>query len=317
MGSTSKGFSFPAYSDPPDIPADIQLLAQNIDTYLTANPGPQGTTGAQGITGSQGTNGTQGAVGTQGTTGAQGTTGTQGTTGAQGIAGVQGSLGLQGSQGAQGNPGTGVNILGTYANLSDLQTAHPTGTLGDSYTISGNLYVWTGAAWTNVGPIQGSQGTVGTQGIQGSQGSVGTQGSLGTQGTAGLEGNFGGAAFDYYYSNNTANSDPTSGKFKFNNTTLSAATKIYISKIDHNSTSVYGFLQTIDDSSSAIKGHFSVMDEANETIYSMFAITGLHVEYANYIEVPISYLSGTTSLTNNEDMIITFARTGDKGDTGA
>ena len=34
MGSTSKGFSFPAYSDPPDIPADIQLLAQNVDTYL-------------------------------------------------------------------------------------------------------------------------------------------------------------------------------------------------------------------------------------------------------------------------------------------
>jgi hypothetical protein len=212
MGSTSKGFSFPAYSDPPDIPADIQLLAQNIDTYLTANPGaqgsvgtqgsqgivgPQGVQGTQGIQGATGTQGTQGTIGAQGTVGAQGIQGTQGVQGVQGSVGaqgvqgtegIQGATGTQGSLGTQGTAGTGVNILGTYATLGALQSAHPTGTLGDGYLIGLNLFVWTGSEWTDSGPVQGPQGTTGAQGTVGSQGTVGLQGAVGTQGAIGTQG---------------------------------------------------------------------------------------------------------------------------------
>ena len=82
--------------------------------------------------------------------------------GEQGIQGIQGPQGLQGIQGEKGEQGTGVTIKGSYATESELKSAHPTGTLGDAYLVSGDLYVWSGTAWENVGNIQGPQGETGT-----------------------------------------------------------------------------------------------------------------------------------------------------------
>jgi hypothetical protein len=48
----------------------------------------------------------------------------------------------------------------------------------------------------------------------------------------------------------------------------------------------------------------------------MFSITGLHTHGSSYFQIPISYLSGASSFTNGLDIIVTFARTGDRGDTG-
>jgi len=191
MGSTGKGFRYPQYSDTPDIPRDLTYLAEDVDSYLDAHPGPQGTTGSQGALGTQGATGTQGTTGTQGATGAEGAQGAQGTTGAQGLEGSQGTYGTQGTSGAQGTAGSGVDILGSYPDLSSLQSAHPTGNLGDAYVVSGDLYVWTGSSWTNVGPIQGPQGTTGSQGSVGAQGTIGSQGLAGTQGANGTQGALG------------------------------------------------------------------------------------------------------------------------------
>ena len=57
-----------------------------------------------------------------------------------------------------GTDGTSVTILGSYDTFAQLQQAHPTGSLGDSYIVAGDLYVWTGSAWENVGQIQGPAG---------------------------------------------------------------------------------------------------------------------------------------------------------------
>ena len=155
------------------------------------------------------------------------------------------------------------------------------------------------------------------QGSQGPQGQAGGDGPQGSQGASGQNGTFGGAAVDYYYSTDTSNTDPGAGRFKFDNTDLSAARKLYINKLDHDGISADGFLQTIDDSTSSIKGHFTVRDETDETIFAMFTIVGLHTEHTDYLEIPIIGIAGATSFTDGEDMILTFAVTGDRGDTGA
>jgi len=71
--------------------------------------------------------------------------------------------------GAKGKDGTSVNILGSYTTLEELQTAHPTGNIGDAYIIGGNLYVWSESnnVWEDVGTIQGPQGEVGPPGETG------------------------------------------------------------------------------------------------------------------------------------------------------
>lgn len=45
--------------------------------------------------------------------------------------------------------GNSPTSLGTYASLQELQTAHPLGSVGDAYTVSGNVYYWDSAtaAW--------------------------------------------------------------------------------------------------------------------------------------------------------------------------
>ena len=91
---------------------------------------------------------------------------------------------------------------------------------------------------------------------------------------------------------------------------------MYVSQYDDFNVSTYNYLQTIDDSTSAIKGHFTITDKANQENFALFAITGNHTHGTDYFSIPITYLSGDTSFTDQLDVLITFARTGDRGDTG-
>lgn len=68
-------------------------------------------------------------------------------------------------QGAKGEDGNSVSILGSYNTLAELQAAHPTGNQGDGYLVAGDLYVWNGSAWEDVGTIQGPAGAAGANGI--------------------------------------------------------------------------------------------------------------------------------------------------------
>lgn len=96
-------------------------------------------------------------------------------------------------KGEKGDQGTGVTILGSYSSESELITAHPTGSIGDSYLINGYLYVWsdTDTAWINVGNIQGPQGEKGDTGETGPQGPQGPKGDTGATGPQGPKGDTG------------------------------------------------------------------------------------------------------------------------------
>ena len=149
------------------------------------------------------------------------------------------------------------------------------------------------------------------------QGVQGNQGLQGRQGTQGLTGAFGGATFTYGFLTDTANSDPGTGKVKFNNSNLSSATTLFIDDEDDNGTDIQSYLRTIDDSTSGIKGHFKVADLANPDDFALFTITASSTEQSGYFSIPVSYVSGSaTSFSNGENLTVTFARTGDKGDTG-
>lgn len=79
---------------------------------------------------------------------------------------------LKGDKGDKGDDGTGVTILGSYDSYGELIEAHPTGNLGDSYLVNGDLYVWDGDSWNDVGNIQGPQGPQGATGAAAGFGTV-------------------------------------------------------------------------------------------------------------------------------------------------
>lgn len=108
--------------------------------------------------------------------------------GPKGDPGDPGPKGDQGVQGPKGADGTGVNILGSYATVGELEAAHPTGLAGQAYLVVGDLYVWASDHWENVGNIRGPEGQQGIQGVQGNDGPKGDKGDPGVKGDPGSAG---------------------------------------------------------------------------------------------------------------------------------
>ena len=163
---------------------------------------------------------------------------------------------------------------------------------------------------------QGSQGSAGATGATGATGAQGPQGIQGATGNTGATGAFGGATFDYTFDTSTSDSDPGAGKARFNNANISSATLLYIDDTDDGGTDVQSYLRTIDDSTSTIKGHFKVSNKTDPNDFALFTISAA-TEATGYHKVTCAYVSGSTSFSASEDIVLTFARTGDKGDTGS
>jgi hypothetical protein len=99
-----------------------------------------------------------------------------------------GSIGPTGATGAQG---TSITVKGSVATVGNLPSSG--NAVNDAWIVSGNgnLYVWSGSAWINAGPIvgpTGPQGITGAQGIQGPTGAQGVTGPTGAQGITGPQG---------------------------------------------------------------------------------------------------------------------------------
>src|SRR5215475_11339739 len=113
------------------------------------------------------------------------------TTSLPGPPGGTGPQGPQGNTGPQGNPGPTLMPRGTVATSSALPT---TGNVkGDLYTAAdtGHGWSWSGSAWVDLGPFQGSPGPTGPQGVQGNIGPSGATGPQGPQGNVGATGSQG------------------------------------------------------------------------------------------------------------------------------
>lgn len=67
-----------------------------------------------------------------------------------------GPKGDQGVKGEKGDDGRGIEIQAYYDSLDGFLAAHETGSDGDCYGVEGNLYVWAGDRWENVGKLIGA-----------------------------------------------------------------------------------------------------------------------------------------------------------------
>lgn len=147
----------------------------------------KGATGATGPQGPIGPTGLQGPQGIKGDKGDKGDTGAQGPIGLTGPTGPKGDTGPHGPQGLKGDTGTGLKILDTFTQASQLPS---TGTSGDAYFVGTDLYVWSPSTnqYVNKGAMKGAQGEQGIQGPIGPQGPKGDTGLTGPQGQQGIQG---------------------------------------------------------------------------------------------------------------------------------
>lgn len=119
--------------------------------------------------------------------------------GDRGEKGEKGEKGDKGDTGAKGPSGDSYTVLGLYATLAALQTAHPTGSAGQAWFVgtadSNAVYQWDvdKAAWINVGALKGPKGDTGPAGADGAPGAKGDTGPQGPKGNPGEKGD----AFTY------------------------------------------------------------------------------------------------------------------------
>jgi Collagen triple helix repeat (20 copies) len=251
-------------------------------TGATGPTGMKGNTGATGPQGEQGLTGATGAQGEQGEQGFTGATGTQGETGMKGATGDIGPTGMKGEQGFTGSAGA-------------------TGMKGDQGE--------TGST--------GPQGTQGEQGFTGSTGTTGMKGSTGATGPQGKDGNLSAKCFEYQYSSNTTGSDPGQGFIRFNNSDPDASTEVYIDRLDKNGDDISAIINTIAQGTSSIPGCIKVTSFLDHTTWVISGIINV-THNGGWYTLDVSYLSGDSGpiFTNDEEVIVCFARTGDKGDKG-
>ena len=79
-----------------------------------------------------------------------------------------GTQGPTGPTGPEGPQGTSITFLGQVATVDDLPAADNTNNDAFMVEADGDLYVWDGTAWVNVGPIVGPQGPTGPAGLDSS-----------------------------------------------------------------------------------------------------------------------------------------------------
>jgi hypothetical protein len=103
-----------------------------------------------------------------------------------GPTGPTGGAGPTGPTGVTGPQGSGIALLGSYATIELLEADNATGSPGDAYIVSPDVYIWDeqNSAWVNSGPFVGPTGSTGPTGpsVTGPTGPTGSQGPTGPEG---------------------------------------------------------------------------------------------------------------------------------------
>lgn len=213
-----------------------------------------------------------------------------------------GAAGAEGPEGPAGAPGakwwTGAG-----------EPAGGTGVEGDFYlrSTTGDVYQKTGVSTWEL-----------KANIKGPTGEKGATGSAGTNGTNGLPGESPGVLYEFL--TNTEATAPGKKKMKFNNATVSSATKLYVSRFNISEVALKGYIAAWDDSTnSAHRGYLIIKKLGAPANLAIFEITGASVEKeaGEWFEVTITNVISQGTFAASDQLSIEFARNGDTGPTGS
>jgi len=137
-------------------------------------------------------------------------------------------------------------------------------------------------------------------------------------GQTGPMGPSGATTFSYLFNTDTSFvpvNNPGTAKIKVDNANLTLATKIGINHEmnDTGTTDIEDFLDTVIGPSSTVKGHVKLSKQSDPSQFVLYQITG-GSNWEGNNRILITYLAGNiTSFNNNEEIFVSFSRTGDAG----
>ncbi|RAZ75847.1 hypothetical protein [Mesorhizobium atlanticum] len=128
-------------------------------------------------------------------------------------------------------------------------------------------------------------------------------------------GNTGPAAAPIFtYSTTTADADPGSGVFRFDNATLASATKAYVDNLNAGGSDSSAWLDSFDDATSVVKGVLILQCTTTVGVGGAFYVTGTVGNGTGYRKLSLTPIATWGVWANGQTFSWMFTRTGDKGD---
>jgi hypothetical protein len=143
-------------------------------------------------------------------------------------------------------------------------------------------------------------------------GDAGSAGATGGTGPGGRD-----SGLKYNYSNDTANTDPTSGKLKFDSTTLASITNLRINNTDGDANALSALLATWDASTNAVRGTLLILKDGAPSNFIALSISGARTDNSGWKNFPLTYVASGGAFANSDVVKVIFVRAGDVGPTGA
>jgi hypothetical protein len=160
----------------------------------------------------------------------------------------------------------------------------------------------------------GYGGAGGTAGGSGPTGPAGATGATGSTGPTGPQGNAGQSSSFYEYLANTTlfTGDPGVPYVLWDNATQTSATQINISHLTSTGVDVDIFLALLQPGDTVI-----LQDQTNSINYQQWTVSAPVTVFPNlYVVVPVTYVGGGYSFSNNQPMIVAIRVIGPIGPAG-
>lgn len=119
-------------------------------------------------------------------------------------------------------------------------------------------------------------------------------------------------AWGYTFDSGVTDSDPGTGKFRFDNATFMSATFLYISQTADEG-DISSVIDSWDDSTSSNKATIKVRDPISPSNWLEAAVTGNSVDAGNYWKIPITPVAISGSIVNGLSVLLGAVRHGDAG----
>jgi len=125
----------------------------------------------------------------------------------------------------------------------------------------------------------------------------------------------GGDSAMFQFATETADADPTAGKFRLNHATIASATIMYVDDLEYNGTDVSAWVQSWDDvaGNDTNRGRIRISKANTLNIWHTFKVTGAVTDATGYTKITLVYIDGSGVLAADDKVWISFSASGEDG----
>lgn len=124
------------------------------------------------------------------------------------------------------------------------------------------------------------------------------------------------AGLRYAFESSTSMAAPASGGLRLNNAALASVTAMAVNAVNSDAVDVSDFVATWDDSTNTVKGYVEVRKEGSGAVLGLYRVTSV-TDNTTWLQLALTYVSGSGTFTAADSLYISPYRTGDKGTDGA